>query len=60
MSNYAAQSMYSKYGFVTVEVIKGYYADMEPALVLVLFDLDKPNVWGRVERALGSISIDVC
>lgn len=51
--NTAAQRLYTKWGFVQVGLRKRYYRDNdEDALLLTLYDVDKPAVWEPLAAAL--------
>jgi ribosomal-protein-alanine N-acetyltransferase len=49
MHNTGAIALYTKLGFVSVGVRKGYYQDTgEDARLLTLFAIDHPAVWGQL------------
>ena len=50
-SNYAAQQLYSKYGFVQVGIRRGYYTDNgEDAILMTLEGITSPSVQDNLER----------
>lgn len=54
--NTAAQALYTKWGFVQVGLRKRYYRDNdEDALLLTLYDVDKPAVWEPLAAALARL-----
>ena len=54
--NLPAQGLYTKYGFVQVGLRKRYYRDNdEDALLMTLYDIDKPAVWEPLAGALARL-----
>jgi ribosomal-protein-alanine N-acetyltransferase len=57
--NTPAQGLYTKYGFKQVGLRKQYYRDNnEDALLMTLYDVDKPAVWEPLAAALAALERD--
>lgn len=59
-TNAPAQGLYTKLGFMQVGLRKRYYRDNdEDALLMTLYDVDKPTVWEPLAAALARLANEI-